>query len=127
MPGKIMLTFGPPSMARSCLSYRPARDRARMAGAPRDGPAVKIPEESSNHPGPAEHYTPETIGRRGAETVTMARRGEVLRGFRTLFEAGAISGLSDAELLDRSADRSAATAELAFAALVERHGPMVLR
>lgn len=54
-------------------------------------------------------------------------RGDLLKGFRTLFEAGAISGLSDAELLERSSDRGAATAELAFAALVERHGPMVLR
>lgn len=59
--------------------------------------------------------------------MATGRRGDVLRGFRTLFEVGSISGLSDAELLERSSARGGATAELAFAALVERHGPMVLR
>ena len=59
--------------------------------------------------------------------MATGRRGEVLKGFRTLFEVGSISGLSDAELLDRSSTAGGATAELAFAALVERHGPMVLR
>ena len=59
--------------------------------------------------------------------MATGRRGDVLRGFRTLFEVGSISGLSDAELLERSSARGSATAELAFAALVERHGPMVLR
>ena len=59
--------------------------------------------------------------------MAIGRRGDVLRGFRTLFEVGSISGLSDAELLDRATVAGSATAELAFAALVERHGPMVLR
>jgi RNA polymerase sigma factor (sigma-70 family) len=59
--------------------------------------------------------------------VASGQRGDVLKGFRTLFEVGSISGLSDAELLDRSSERGGTTAELAFAALVERHGPMVLR
>ena len=53
--------------------------------------------------------------------------GAVLRQVRTLFEAGSAAGLSDGALLDRylTADRPAADA--AFAALVERHGPMVHR
>ncbi|MDB5349505.1 MAG: polymerase sigma factor, sigma-70 family [Planctomycetota bacterium] len=59
--------------------------------------------------------------------MAIGRRGDVLRQFRTLFQVGAISGLSDAELLERSVSRQGASSELAFAALVERHGPMVLR
>ena len=38
-----------------------------------------------------------------------------------------MAGLSDRQLLERVADRDEAGAEPAFAALVERHGPMVLR
>ncbi len=47
------------------------------------------------------------------------------RHLRTLFEVGAAGTLSDGQLLERFA--GGAGAELAFAALVERHGPMVLR
>jgi RNA polymerase sigma factor (sigma-70 family) len=42
-------------------------------------------------------------------------------------DAGAAGGLSDRELLERFTDRGGEAAEAAFAALVERHGPMVLR
>ncbi len=49
------------------------------------------------------------------------------RHFRTLFELGAAGTLSDGQLLERFAGRGGDGAELAFAALVERHGPMVLR
>ena len=44
-----------------------------------------------------------------------------------LFELGTIGALSDGELLRLFTDPRGETAELAFAALVERHGPMVLR
>ena len=46
---------------------------------------------------------------------------------RTLFEAGTVVGRSDGELLDRFLAAGGPAAELAFAALVERHGPMVWR
>ena len=46
--------------------------------------------------------------------------------FRTLFEVGTIGGLADGQLLDQFASRQDETAEAAFAALVARHGPMVL-
>jgi RNA polymerase sigma factor (sigma-70 family) len=49
------------------------------------------------------------------------------RYVRALFEAGTIGGLSDEELLGRFTGRRDEVAELAFAVLVERHGPMVLR
>jgi RNA polymerase sigma factor (sigma-70 family) len=61
-----------------------------------------------------------------------ARSSDLLRHVRTLFDSGVVAGLSDAELLDRfRAQRAAAedatvAAEAAFAALVARHGPMVL-
>jgi len=46
---------------------------------------------------------------------------------RTLFGLGAVGGLSDGQLLDRFLERRDEVAEAAFAALVARHGPMVLR
>ncbi len=46
---------------------------------------------------------------------------------QTLFEAGTAAGLSDRELLERFLARVGSGAEAAFAALVERHGAMVLR
>ena len=50
-----------------------------------------------------------------------------LRSLRTLFRAGTCAGLADGPFLERFATRGGETSELAFAALVERHGPMVLR
>jgi RNA polymerase sigma factor (sigma-70 family) len=44
-----------------------------------------------------------------------------------LFQFGAVGTLSDAQLLDRFVTRRDASAEAAFAELVNRHGPMVLR
>ena len=58
------------------------------------------------------------------------RRDTALAGpIRLLFEGGTVAGMSDGQLLDRFLDRrtDAEAAEVAFAALVERHGPMVLR
>jgi RNA polymerase sigma-70 factor (ECF subfamily) len=43
-----------------------------------------------------------------------------------LFRTGTAAGLSDAQLLERFLLRHDEAAEAAFAALVERHGPMVL-
>lgn len=59
--------------------------------------------------------------------MSSAHHEAVLRHVRTLFSVGGAAGMSDGQLLERfSKDRDEA-AELAFAALVERHGPMVLR
>ncbi len=55
------------------------------------------------------------------------RQGAVLQSVQTLFDLGTVGGLSDGELLGLFAEGRDETAELAFAALVERHGPMVLR
>ena len=53
--------------------------------------------------------------------------GAVVKGVRTLFDAGTATGLSDGQLLERYLRRGDDSAEAAFRALVERHGPMVLR
>ena len=54
-------------------------------------------------------------------------RAEVARQLQTLFTLGTAGALTDGELLERFASRRGAAAEAAFAALVERHGPVVLR
>jgi RND family efflux transporter MFP subunit len=51
----------------------------------------------------------------------------VARQLRTLFDVGAILELTDGQLLERFATGRGEAAELAFAVLLERHGPMVLR
>ncbi len=51
----------------------------------------------------------------------------VRRQINTLFNLGVIRDLSDGQLLERYSTAQGEAAELAFAALVERHGPMVLR
>ncbi len=51
---------------------------------------------------------------------------EVSRHLNTLFHCGAAGQLSDAELLEQFVAGRDEAAEAAFAALVERHGVMVL-
>jgi RNA polymerase sigma factor (sigma-70 family) len=55
-----------------------------------------------------------------------ARRGNGISQLDVLWTAGTLTGLSDAQLLSRFAQARDAAGELAFRALVERHGPMVL-
>ena len=49
-----------------------------------------------------------------------------LRQIRTLYSVGTLGGLSNAQLLELFLTRNGDDAEDAFAALVARHGPMVL-
>jgi RNA polymerase sigma factor (sigma-70 family) len=51
----------------------------------------------------------------------------VFREMRTLFHLGAVGSLGDGQLLEAFLSRRGEEAEDAFAAVVERHGPMVLR
>jgi RNA polymerase sigma factor (sigma-70 family) len=55
--------------------------------------------------------------------MTLGSRGIVLREMDRLFRDGTLSGLGDAQLLERYLTRRD---ESAFEALVDRHGPMVL-
>ncbi len=59
--------------------------------------------------------------------MAKSRYGTALGHIRTLFNVGTFGGLTDGELLERFRASNGEAAELAFAALVERHGPMVLR
>jgi RNA polymerase sigma factor (sigma-70 family) len=59
--------------------------------------------------------------------MTRVRDRTALRHLRTLLNGGAVGVLADGPLLERFAAGASAEAELAFAMLVERHGPTVLR
>jgi HlyD family secretion protein len=59
--------------------------------------------------------------------VATGKNRAVSRQLRVLFDVGTIRELTDGQLLERFTSASGESAELAFAALVERHGPMVLR
>jgi len=59
--------------------------------------------------------------------VPNGQNGNVVRLVHAVFTAGTVTGLSDGQLLAQFATRSGDAAELAFSAMVERHGPMVLR
>ena len=52
--------------------------------------------------------------------------GSVVRQINSLFEGSSVAGLSDRQLLDRFIAQRDSAGEAAFAALVRRHGPMVL-
>jgi hypothetical protein len=63
----------------------------------------------------------------GTSLVRPNRTGAASRGLQTLFHAGSHIGVSDGQLLERSALRDGQQSETAFAALVDRHGPLVWR
>ena len=52
--------------------------------------------------------------------------GSVVRQIGSLFDGGSVAGLADRQLLERFIAHRDAAGEAAFAALVSRHGPMVL-
>lgn len=58
--------------------------------------------------------------------MTRARVGSLVRQMEVLLEGGAAAALSDRQLLARFTGRDGPVQEAAFAALVARHGPMVL-
>ena len=76
---------------------------------------------------PPRHYTQKSRPEWGVTTLAKGTKGPVEAGLRTLFEVGTVVGRSDGELLDLFLTAGGPAAELAFAALVERHGPMVWR
>jgi RNA polymerase sigma factor (sigma-70 family) len=59
--------------------------------------------------------------------VTTRKDGSALRQLNTLFKVGAMRELTDGQLLERFSTGPGEVAELAFEALVKRHGAMVLR
>jgi RNA polymerase sigma factor (sigma-70 family) len=59
--------------------------------------------------------------------VAVEGSGVVPRSIHSLLTAGTFTGLTDGQLIERFVSREGAAAELAFAALMDQHGPMVLR
>ena len=59
--------------------------------------------------------------------MAIEHAGTGLQQLNTLFTVGVIGGLTDAQLLEQFTSQRDEAAELAFRALMERHGPMVLR
>ena len=51
----------------------------------------------------------------------------LIRSWRALLESGPVAAMTDAMLLEQFASRRDPAGEMAFAALVTRHGPMVRR
>ena len=62
----------------------------------------------------------------GGEFVAIRTKAAIQRQLRTVFNLGTIGELTDGQLLERLETRGDEAAELAFAALIERHGPMVM-
>jgi RNA polymerase sigma factor (sigma-70 family) len=58
--------------------------------------------------------------------MSSGSRSDLLQQFRTLFESGTVAALTDGQLLERFLVSRDDGGEVAFAALVARHGPMVL-
>ena len=59
--------------------------------------------------------------------MAIGNDGAVVRHFRTLYSVGTLQERTDGQLLEQFATDRDEAAELAFSALVERHGPMVMR
>src|SRR4051812_17985958 len=59
--------------------------------------------------------------------MTTSRAREIAPQIHALFVLGSLSGMTDGQLLDRFAAGDRQVSALAFEALVERHGSMVLR
>lgn len=62
----------------------------------------------------------------GADKMANLEMMSVTQQIETLFEGGSMSGLTDAQLLERFNLKRDGRGEAAFAELVNRHGPMVL-
>ena len=63
---------------------------------------------------------------RDPEHMPRNAQGSLVQSLESLFEGRSVAGLSDRQLLDRFTRAHDAIGEAAFAALVARHGPMVL-
>ena len=62
----------------------------------------------------------------GPVDMTRTATATIIRQIESLYDGGSIAGLSDGQLLERFDARRDSAGEAAFAALVARHGPMVL-
>jgi RNA polymerase sigma factor (sigma-70 family) len=86
----------------------------------------EIPETWNDPVGPSVHSGGRSISERGHPIVASHAAESVSRSMQLLIANGTAVGLADGQLLDLFVERGESS-ELAFAAIVERHGPMVLR
>jgi hypothetical protein len=63
---------------------------------------------------------------RESDGMSFVTTPSVVRQINSLFDGGSVAGLTDRQLIERFNDRRDTVGEAAFAALVARHGPMVL-
>jgi RNA polymerase sigma factor (sigma-70 family) len=63
---------------------------------------------------------------RGPGGMSPVTNRSVVRQIESLFDGGSVAGLTDRQLIERFTRARDAAGEAAFAALVRRHGPMVL-
>ena len=61
-----------------------------------------------------------------ATSLPIGELGKLLRHLQVVLDAGTSIGVTDHALAEQSASRDDSASELAFGALVQRHGPMVL-
>src|SRR5208282_5048018 len=92
---------------------------------------IGILHRNTRKPGTAGYPLPIIEGRGPARpriTPVAINDGRAALGkLHTLFHAGKIGDLTDSQLLERYSKGRGEDAELAFAAIVDRHGPLVHR
>ena len=93
----------------------------------RQPPIPKKSDRLGNAGLAAEDYTARCSCRDGPIRIPIATSMKFLKQIETLFRTGTAGGLTDGQLLERFLERRDEDAEAAFAALVDRHGAMVLR
>ena len=74
---------------------------------------------------PSRHITVRTVTNRKGGRMTNRVRGSVIQSIETLFNEGSVGGMTDGQLLEQFLSQQHERAEIAFAALVSLHGPMV--
>jgi RNA polymerase sigma factor (sigma-70 family) len=74
---------------------------------------------------PSLHITVRTVINRKGGRMTNRVRGSVIQSIQTLFNEGSVGGMTDGQLLEQFLSQQHERAEIAFAALVSLHGPMV--
>src|SRR4051812_23730523 len=84
--------------------------------------------QTGTRPAPRDQYSVADADRSDREPVSMASESanSDLRWLRTLYALGQVGGMTDAQLVERFLVGAGADREDAFAALVHRHGRMVL-
>ncbi len=108
-----------PPRARTSVFLRRCGDRTTES-------TLRTPEETRNRFRLWLHYKSQRQPLR-ASIVHLKQTAALIHGVQSLFESGAIGQQTDGELLRQFCERRDQRADHAFAALVERHGPMVLR